>query len=465
MPLLAALALSAGGTAAQEVLTPDEMRSAALGATAAGAPETALTLSDALLARDPDDATALLLRARALRDLGRADAARRAAAEAWAAAESDAERYRAAMVRAQALATDGAWTRAQIWLRRAAQLAPDARSRKVAERDYGYVRARNPLGVQLTFDVAPTNNVNGGSSESEAVLRVFGDDFRVGLRGASRAISGMRYGAGANLTYRLDSDARSRTNVALSVYHETYTISEDSKERLREDARDLQFDDDALPPEIVEGSDFAYSVLTAGIERRFFLREGGGLYETGLTLGQNWYGGDPLSRFVRLRGGKTFQLDGTARASVGVTLEYQDRQDVDDATPLRLGVELQRRAPVRGGGAITLGADLRRSLSDRASFDYVEAALSADWRLGEPVMGSVVTLSSEGRLREFDSSPYRAGGRSDTSLTLGAELFFPDIDAYGFAPLVEVEALKRESNIDLYDTETVNLRLGFRSVF
>ncbi|MBK8440170.1 MAG: hypothetical protein IPL38_12040 [Rhodobacter sp.] len=110
-----------------------------------GRPGRALGMAEALLARDPEDSGVLALKSRAERDLGLNDAAVGSARGAWAAADNAGQRYDAAMAMAQGLASDGQKFRAQFWLRRAMQAAPDPAAKKVAERDFAYVRTRSRL--------------------------------------------------------------------------------------------------------------------------------------------------------------------------------------------------------------------------------------------------------------------------------------------------------------------------------
>src|SRR5690606_32918062 len=123
--LAACVLLAAASAQAQPlVLTPDQMRQAGFAALTARQPGDALDVTDLLLRRDPGDVSALILKSRALRDLGRYPAAQGAARTAWARADNEAERYGAGLAMAQALASQGARLRAQFWLRRAVQAAP-----------------------------------------------------------------------------------------------------------------------------------------------------------------------------------------------------------------------------------------------------------------------------------------------------------------------------------------------------
>ena len=138
------------------LLSPGEMRDLSAKALDAGHPETALELTSALLQRDADDVQALLIRSRAARDSGDFTLARDMAGRAWSLSGTDPEaRYAAALATAQALSSQGKRTRAQIWLRRAAQIAPTEQARQMAVRDFRYVRSRNCWATDLTFGIGP----------------------------------------------------------------------------------------------------------------------------------------------------------------------------------------------------------------------------------------------------------------------------------------------------------------------
>jgi hypothetical protein len=103
---------------AETRISPVEMEKAAKLSLAAGADLQALTLAEALLARNGQDATAHMIRSRALRNLGEFGKAHTAALSGWRYARTVGEKYSAALLAAQALSSDGKRTRAQLWLRR-----------------------------------------------------------------------------------------------------------------------------------------------------------------------------------------------------------------------------------------------------------------------------------------------------------------------------------------------------------
>ena len=118
-------------------------------------------LSTLLINSRPDDADALLIRAAAARGMGRPEDWSEASVTAYRVADTDFQRFDAAMLAAQAAAAREQFMRAQIWLRRADQYAPAA-ARNAVALAYRQVAARNPMSVQLSFGFTPSDNVNNG---------------------------------------------------------------------------------------------------------------------------------------------------------------------------------------------------------------------------------------------------------------------------------------------------------------
>ena len=444
-------ALGGVSAAAQTTLTPDEMRSAALTALAKGQSELALGLADALLVRDPQDQTALLVRSRATRALGDYDDALSSAKDAWAAAETDGEKYRAALLRAQALSSAGSKTRAQLWLRRAVQLAPDERARKAALRDFRYVRDRNPLSVKLKFEIAPTNNANGGTTRTEELISFpkINGGLPANISGDARALPGTLFAVGADLSYRLRQTDRQRDQLLFSAFHRTYDLNSEAN-KIAPDAR---------------GSDFSFTSLSFGWRRDTALAPGKGLYGIGAKLGANWYGGEELSRFLELSADRTFRVGKRNTAKILVEGKFTDRRrgKKDEVYSVTAGGVLTHR--LESVGYLKLSALGSIYESDSSSLDYENASFITEWGLGKPVMGTEFTLSAAYTLTEFGKNDFTFGNRTDQTAYVALNAVFPKIQRYGFAPSLTIEHRQRFSNVDFFDSETTGIKLGIESVF
>lgn len=443
--LAALFSIGALANAQTVTLTPQEMKAQAMAAATAGQHRMALALLEALLHRDPKDFGAWLLSSRLWRDQGRTDLALTAARRASELADTDAEKFQSSLLVAQALATAERRTEAQLWLRWAAEQAPNEQARAVAMRDFRYVQSRNPLSIELTFDIAPTSNVNNGSSQD--VVTLFGLPFA--LSGAAQALSGTRIAGGTELTWRLDASETRQSHLSLALFHQTYVLSDDAKAR--------------APG--TTGSDFAYTSAALTYQQQLSLGEGRGLWGWSLGAGRNWYGGTPLADYVSAGIDRTFRVGRADTLTLGAAVEYQDRLDGSNAwaNAVEVTASYIHKTPARNQLRLDFGVE--DSTSNDPSLDYTAWSVAAQYRLGKPVMNGVVTLVGGLEWRDFPVSPYTTTGREDLSARLGAEFLFYKVDYWGFAPVLTIEQNTRASDVDLYDSDTLSVKLGVRSVF
>ena len=168
--LLGAAAAASVSAQSTTILSPDEARLTAAQYLSAGRAAASAEITNVLIKRDRTDAASLIIHAHSMRTLGRHDAAQAAARDGWRVADTDMERFGAAMAMAMALSSDGHKTRAQIWLRRAGQVAPNAQMKARAARDYRYLRKINPWSVNFSFGITPSDNVNNAPRDNTVVL-------------------------------------------------------------------------------------------------------------------------------------------------------------------------------------------------------------------------------------------------------------------------------------------------------
>ncbi len=448
--LVAALALvlaCAGPAATQRVeIGPDALRDQAARAAAAGFSQRALSYSDALLQRDPQDIGAWLIRAQAARDMGRYDDSRGAARRAWGLAGTDRQRYAASLAMAQAQSSAGNRISAQWWLRRAVQNAPDPAARARAVRDFRYVRARNPWAADFSFSIAPRSNVNNGSAR--ATTRLFDLPFEFQLDGSAQALSGIEIAGGANLRYRLDQDSTHRSDLLLRFHHRGYALSDAAK---------------AQAPG-VSGSDFAFSSVSIGLVHETRPPGRGAPRKTHGVVGRTWYGGDPYMQFVQLGLTQHFALTPRTGAALGLGVEAQQGLSrASDSRSVQLGADLVR--VMAGGHRLHLGLDGLVSRAHSANLDFDKLAVSAGLDLARPVLGMQLSMGMTASVKDHDRSALSAAGRHDEELALRVTADFPAVDYYGFIPSATVSAARTRSDIDLYDTNEVGLEIGFRSAF
>ena len=436
---------------AQVALQAEELREQAMVALQGGDPATARAYAEALLKRNPEDRNAYLILARAARDMGDIPPARSAAQRAWDLSENDAQKYSAALITAQVLSSDGKRTRAQLWLRRAVQHAPNDYLRERAKRDFTYVRQRNPWKTDLTFTFAPNSNINNGSARDRSRLNyavselLFGEPIEFELTDEAQAISGIEIGGSVRTRYRFSQTATTAHDAKLSLVYRTFSITDD------------------LSDDSVKGSDFAFGSLSAGYGYRILNLDRTGELALDIEAGQTWYGGSRYASFLRGQAQQTWALDAQRKLRFGGELERQWGQATPDLDTVALSASLTQRFATGNSGY--LGVFVTGTSSPAATSEYTEVTVRTGLALGKPVMGAAVQFGLGASWRDYDVSRDSPDGRQDNRIFADVTATFRQIDYYGFNPTVTLSASSTDSNIGLYDVNRVGLNIGIRSSF
>ncbi len=429
----------------------DAMRQLAFQTVEAGYAQDGLQMTDALLARDPKDATALIIRSQALRSLGRMPEAQQTARAAWTAATTDKSRFGAAMAMAQALSSAGRRTAAQVWLRRAAEYAPSERALAMAKRDFGYVKSRNPWTLDITGQASPASNVNNGSRRD--YMTVSGLPFEFEIAPESQALSGFEFGLGVAASYRFTPQAEQHETVARFGFSgQAVALSASAK---------------AAAP-LAKASDYSYLALEAGLSHRRPLGDSGtNTLRLSGTLGHNWYGGADLSDYLRLSMGLDHSLSDRAALSFGLSADMTARADSAKQSSDRLALSV--------GYAVATGPEHQDRLSlqfeagqTASASDEVrarQATVSVDWRKGAPVAGIGLAAGLELSQQVFAQSHYVIGGREDLTLQANLSMTFEKIDYMGFSPVLNLQASRNQSNSALHDRDNIGISVGIKSAF
>lgn len=436
----------APGTDTSVTLTPDQSRRLASDLIGAGEGDAARAILAALLERDPDDAVALLLLARAERAARRDRPAFRLARRAYGAAVEDGLRYAAAFGAAEALVMGGRVTRGQLWLRRAAQVAPDDAARAHVERQFRVLRRINPLSVNLSFSVVPSSNVNNGAQDGTVDL--FGLPFQ--LSGTAQALSGVEAAAGVSLRYRLSETEARATEAGLMLFHRAVRLSDAAR---------------AIAPG-ARGSDFTFQAAEVSVRHRLRADDAAGGAWTGqAVLGRNWFGGSTLTDYLRLSAGRSLPLNQATALSLEVTGEWRDRRD--QAARSSDSVEAVARLDHRraSGDRAGLHFGLRDTGSASTAIDHSGILAGLRYALADPVAGVGLSAALDLEWRDYGADPLAPGGREDIHATLGVTATLHGVDYYGFSPTVELRARGVFSDVRIYDTREYGLRLGIVSNF
>ena len=406
----------------------------------------AAALADALISRNPRDATALVLRSRVALLSGDLPGALHLAARAHRAAVTDDQRYAAARIAARVHAEQENYTRAQWWLRRADNAAPDAAARRAVAEEFATVRRLNPLTVSLQFGISPTSNVNGGSASEVIVLP--GLPFEFVLDGEARALSGIQFQAGTNLSWRLHEDADSALILEGGAQGRTYALSPEARE-LAPDAR---------------GSDFSDISANIGLSYRWLPPDARGPWSLNGTIGRTWYDGSPYLGMAQLQLAKSTRFDGGRRLDISAFVEGQDRIS-DDEQFVALGGRARWSWDTASGDTASLSLSLRDTLSELEDVAYDGLAIGGTWQFDDPILTFRVGLGADVEFRYFAQSAYSFDAREDWRTSLRATIGLPDYSYFGFEPQITLRAGRTESNVALYDSNNLSIDFGLRSTF
>ncbi|WP_343067760.1 hypothetical protein [Sulfitobacter aestuariivivens] len=431
-------------------LTLPQVRQVAVQALQAGRPELAYTLAQGLLKADPTSSFAYFTRANAQALLGQPRAARKSAAKSYRYANTTLNRFEAAELAARLSYAEQRPTLTQLWLRRAVQHAPNKEIEARLGRDYGTVRAQNPVSFSLRGGLRPSNNVNNGSDTTVQIID--GLPFTGTLSGSALALSGTVATMDASLGYRLQGNATSRTTIGGRLFVKRVALDSNAQ---------------ALAPS-VRNSDLGTTYGEASLRHDFLLGQTGNqAYITG-AFGQFWFGGERSYDFARLEAGRDWALSKATKFRLDAAAEQrQSARDAPfDSTSLAFVAGVSQ---ARGNGdSMSFALNLRHTESDFVNARTRSATLSTSYSFGQQ-MGPVKV--SAGLVAGYSDYPDYVvvfavpGGRQDKSIYANLNLFFPDVDYAGFAPTLRIAAGRKFSNVSRFDTREVSVSFGIQSKF
>ncbi len=439
-----ALAPSAASAQALEL---DRVQSLEMGRAllAQGRSEPALAIARALLQHNARDSDAQVLKAAALQQQGDFAGARRTAQRAHLRGDSAQTRFEAAMLAGRSEFQQDRHTRAQFWLRRAAQVAPDDEARALAERNFRQVRRLNPLELGFNLGLTNTSNINDGSSKEE----IFFMNLPFQVQGSSRALSGTELRADFSLRYRVAQSARSESAVTLNALTRSYRLSSEAREQAPD----------------VRASDFAFQQIEIGAVHRFVPEQGRSLYELSYGVGRSWYGGDKLSDNVRLSLSQTTIVRPRTSLQLAAYVQRQRRHDDSARSATHYGLSTELRHNLQNGGQLSFLVGGQRSEADSIQVRKTSLRTRLGYALPEPILNMRLSGSLELEQRRFPAGGFQPDGRRDTLGTLTVFAEFERLDYMGFRPVLQGELSRTWSNIPISERRAANLSLLVRSSF
>ena len=442
---LQACAEEAGRTTAARALSPDSLRQVAVLALQAGKPAVARDAALALLSRDPQDLRAALILSQAQRDLGDFAPAARTARRVWQEADESRLKMNAAFAAAQAHSSAGHRTIAQFWLRRAIQVAPTARAREMAIRDFQYVRARNPWTLTLDVGVTPSSNINGGTEVD--TIWVYGLPFT--LSGDTQALSGYETHAAISAQRTVAETQDHLYRLGANLVGKTYRLSAEARDQAPQ----------------AKGSDYAFWASEVFLNGRLRAGRATDEWDLRFVLGHNDYGGSALSNYGSLGFGRSFDFGQDRRLHLGGYIERQWRLDADDRSAvLRFanGDWSQKMGP----GTATLSLTFGDIDSDARDVKHIRKGIALAYDFQKPIFGAALGVNLGYERRDYGRvSSLLNADRTDRTLVLGVEALLREQQFMGFAPELGMRYEKTDSNWALGASNDLSLSLRIKSTF
>lgn len=450
---VATLAMPGAASAQEELLTLDEARYVAQQAALAGDHALARAIAIRLTEADPLDARALLILSASATAMGDAGAGQDAGAAAWTAARRRPDglppdlRYDIARHTAFAAMQAGHLTTAQIWLRRATDVAPDAQEYDRSVQDFREVRSQNPMKLAFNLSIAPSSNLNGGASSSWLTID---DWYYVGPQtGTSLALSGFRTIAQAQMVYALPADATGRTYLGLRGFGAFHDLSSEAKR-------------------ITGGMSGAYlnfTSLEGNVTRQMAWPGTRWPLSLKLSLGHSWEGGLSAGPLLRLEGTTPVWMRDTSYVNTTLLSEWQNRPDGEmQSTGLSLDGEA-KLGPGRLGWSLALrdgdGPDVNRQY--RAVIG--EMSYEPDRSFAQVRLRGALSAGMRD-FPEYTLGPFGVtDGRHDRSLGLSLDIMPESLGVMGYIPRVTLNAQATDSNISRFETRQLGVSFGIDSRF
>lgn len=452
--IILSLAFAVCTSAASSQTSENDLRAQAQTALVAGNFQAAQTLAETALAQTPTDFDALLILALSQVELGDNSAAVSTAAKAYSVAPSDATRVQAARLVANAHVRARHFTRAEFWLRRAANNAKTDAEAEAVVREYFAVVQANPLSAQFNAAIFPTDNLNGGSEDG--ILRLESIGLTLFLPETRSSLSGVGYSGSAALTYRLFESPDQAVSISGSLSGRTYSLSSEAKSLLAS----------SIDPDVqnVTGSDFSTASASVGLEFRDNRLSPLGPVTATLDTGSNWEGGTRIISFNALGLQQAIPLND--RSLLNFSALWRDQKSL---TPFLVDAKVQD-VSASYSRLLASGNQVQFNLAYRyidAGFENIfdEYRLGVGFGLGEPVLGTKLSASLEIGTREYDEFTTTLDGRRDRFASAQINATFTQISYFGFSPGIALSGTRTESSAEENTSSAVQLLFGIESSF
>lgn len=417
-------------------------------------PAETVRLAQEMLRNQPDSFVALYLLALGQAGLGEQQAAASSGASAYRGATSEEDRFQAARLVAGARFQAQQYTRAEFWLRRAANHAQSEEDFRSITNAYRASVDANPLSLQFAASIAPSDNVNNGSEDGVLTLEGIGLTFV--LPEDRRSLSGIAFSASSEARYRILQGPAHTTYLSGSVAGETYALSSEAK--------DLLANSPNPAVRAVDGKDFATVTATLGFNHQQDNISTLGPVRFGMDLGTYWEGGE---RLVDFRDLSVEQLIPIGRNSIVSLMATQRDQTallprILDSTTSDLAISYSRF--LANNDQLQLSF-LIRDHEAGAESSFEEYQFGIGYVFAEPVWGMQLSSSLQLGYRTFEEFTTTLDGRDDRFASADVTATFQNISYFGFSPSLSVFASRTDSTAEEISFTSAQVQFGMQSNF
>lgn len=423
---------------------------------AAGQPAAAREIIAALRQLHPKDANLLVLLSQAERALKHTKTAVDAGAAAWVFAQTPAEKFASAVVAAQAHVDAEHFGRAEFWMRRAVQAAPSPQAKAVVGRDLTTLKQLNPLTVDINLGMAPSSNVNNGSSrETTTFKNIIASDGKpliFYLAPRALALSGFEVTGQVALKYRLRQSATSQTYANLGVFVRSVELSSKSK---------------AAAP-AARNLDYASQQISGGLTHLWSNAQKTKVNAVTFALTQSYSGGVANAQLAMLRFTRDWTLGNGDHLGAGFGVE---RIRFSPENQISYGRKLSGywQHSFKNQDSLGFGFELSQVNSAAKAREYSGILTSGSYDFGSIGHKLSLTLGYQAELRHYSGlfplSGAKVGARDDFRQSLTIDIGLQAFEFYGFTPFVNTEVSRTHSNADLYNSQNAQIGLSLKSSF
>lgn len=310
-------------------------------------------------------------------------------------------------------------------------LHPDDEIGSLAQSGLDHIRANRGYGAQMHFSIAPSSNLNRGSSHQTF--------------------------AAGGLAFAIDPDSRRTAGTAITIGGSAYHSSNlpNGQTIVASAAADLTTD--------IEGTRAEQISLSTGLSWQG--RIGNGRFALGPIADATYRGLEP--HLVRY--GLTGKLDVLAGPQNLVGLSFtalgQDyaSQAYRDGFRVLAGAQLTHAFSPTVRASLSVGMDIERTQRAHLDRDGVsgEVRVASDWRGGF----STSLFARYARDQYLGNYPGTGTPRLDDRLSAGVTVSNSRIDLGGFTPALTYSYTRQFSNVSFFDHDSHDVSLGLTKAF